>query len=254
MDTPGTPDRFRTDRFSVADYAIHIGGGVVNLAILAAGGVFLVINVGVLAGGWPPWVLAVAALAVATFVADFVSGVLHWSFDTYFSDRNDTIKRMVVLVREHHIYPERIFQYSVWREAGMLSWFGALLAAPPIVVAIVLPGPAGPWRWAFAVLGVTVSLQITFMLEFHKAGHRRQRGRTARLLQAARLLLSPEQHLRHHAGEHDTHYCLINGVADDTLGRLGVFRGLEALVTAATGAVPREHDRVLRAEFGKPVR
>jgi hypothetical protein len=254
MDTPGTPDRFRTERFSAADYAIHIGGGVVNLAVLAAGGTFLVINARVLAGGWVPWVLTVAALAVATFVADFVSGVLHWSFDTYFSDRNDTIKRMVVLVREHHIYPERIFQYSVWREAGMLSWFGALLAAPPIVVAFVLPGPAGAWQWALAVLGVTVSLQITFMLEFHKAGHRRQRGRITRLLQAARLLLSPEQHLQHHAGEHDTHYCLINGVADDTLGRLGAFRGLEALVTAVTGAVPREHDRVLRAEFGKPVR
>lgn len=246
--TAATPDRFTTEPFTAGDYAIHLTGGLLNLAVTVPAAIFLVSHADQLARGWP---LAIVALVAGTFVADFVSGFLHWAFDTYFSDSNLTVKRMVVLVREHHIYPDRIFEYSVWQEAGILCWFGALVSAPLYATALFVPGVPGPLRAALVVAGLTASLEITFMLEFHKAGHRRERGRLVRALQSTGLLLSPEHHLRHHAGRHDTHYCLINGIADNTLGRLGVFRAMEAVIAASTGAIARQHDRELLSEYGK---
>lgn len=64
-------------------------------------------------------------------------------------------------------------------------------------------------------------------------------------------MLSPRWHYKHHAKEHDTHYCLVNGIADATLGRAGLFRWLECLVSATTGAAPRSNDRTWRRRFGR---
>jgi ubiquitin-conjugating enzyme E2 variant len=243
-----SPERFASEPFSTGDNLFQLAGGALNLAVTVPVLIFSASQRDQLGGGWLP---AAACLAVGTFVADFVSGFLHWAFDTYFSDRSSTVKRMVALVREHHVFPDRIFEYSVWREAGELSWFAALISAPMYGVAMFLPGVADSLRGALIGTGLTLSLEITFMLEFHKAGHRRERGRFVRTLQRMRLLLSPEHHFRHHTGRHDINYCLINGVADDTLGKLGVFRAMEAVIAAATGAVAREHDREVLTAFGR---
>jgi hypothetical protein len=250
MDPIAKSGEFAVEPLAPTDKAVNLVGGLLSLGATAVGVAFVVTYAGALAAAWPWLLLAgVVALAVATFVADFVSGLLHWTFDTYFSDRNAAVKRMVVLVREHHIHPDRIFQYRVWQEAGVLSWFAALLAAPPYAVAVLATGLPMPVRGALVAAGLTMAVQITFMLEFHKAGHRPTRGRLVRTLQRCRLLLAPEHHLQHHAGDHDSHYCLINGIADDTLGRWGSFRMLESAITAVTGVRPRRHDRELLARF-----
>jgi ubiquitin-conjugating enzyme E2 variant len=87
------------------------------------------------------------------------------------------------------------------------------------------------------------------MFEYHKWGHRQRRRPVARLAQRCGLLLSPDHHLRHHRGAHDSHYCLINGMADRTLGCLGLFRGLERVITAVTGAEPRAEDHAALARL-----
>lgn len=74
-----------------------------------------------------------------------------------------------------------------------------------------------------------------------------------RLLQRSGLLLSAPHHSRHHLGNHDFDYCLINGRADRTLGRLGLFRGLEWLIARSTGARPQRNDHEWLRRFGRRV-
>jgi ubiquitin-conjugating enzyme E2 variant len=74
-----------------------------------------------------------------------------------------------------------------------------------------------------------------------------------RLLQMSGLLLSMPHHIRHHSGNHDVNYCIVNGWADRTLGRLGLFRGLEWLVARFAGAVPQENDHDWLRRFGRAV-
>ena len=160
---------------------------------------------------------------------------------------------MVLLVREHHVHPERIFNYSFWQDVGILSWFALLVSAPLFAAAMLPAAPPTPLSYSLAAAGVAISFEIVFMLQFHQCGHRAARGSLARTLQRLHLLLTPRHHLRHHSGGHDCNYCLINGVADRTVGRLGIFRWLERLISALTGAVPRESDRLWLRRYGRRI-
>lgn len=182
-----------------------------------------------------------------------MSGLLHWSFDTWFDEGAEPLRRMVYLVREHHMRPARIFRYRLRDEAGILSWFAFALSAPRFARVIRRPGPVTPARYGVALGGLIMATEIVVALEFHKYGHRLRRGSVARALQKGGLLLSPELHGTHHSGDHDRQYCLITGIADLTLGRLGLFRGLERVITAVTGAQPRRDDVQWCLRYGRPV-
>jgi hypothetical protein len=65
----------------------------------------------------------ILAVAFGIFVADFISGLLHWAFDTWFDERIAPLRRMVLLVREHHLRPARALKYRFRHDAGTLSWF-----------------------------------------------------------------------------------------------------------------------------------
>lgn len=233
-----------------AGLAVHAAGGALNAASSAAAVVFLVRNRDVGRAALAP---SLAGAAAGTYVADLVSGLLHWSFDTWFDEDIEPLRRMVYLVREHHMRPARIFRYRLRDEAGILSWFAFALSAPLFARAMRSPGPVGPARYAAVVGGLVMATELVVALEFHKYGHRFRRGRVPRALQRAGLLLSPELHLTHHSGGHDRQYCLITGVADLTLGRLGLFRGLERAITAVTGAQPRRDDVEWCLRYGRPV-
>lgn len=227
--------------------AIHLAGATLNVIVTGRAVIFLISHVGVIRR--EPR-LALGAFVAGTYIADLVSGILHWTFDTWFDEQSGPLMRMVYLVREHHLRPARIFRYRLRDEAGLLSWFALILAGP--LYRASQRSPLTPRRYALALTGVVIAGEVTLMLEFHKWGHRVRRGRLPRLLQTSRLLLSPETHLQHHSADHDTNYCLINGVADQTLGRIGFFRGLEALVSALTGARPRSDDIEWARRYGRP--
>lgn len=233
---------------SQTDRVIRIFGGALNLFVLGtAASVFA----GHIYSAWHPALAAILLLAfvVAAFAADLVSGLLHWAFDTWFSPHGGPFRRMVIIVREHHVRPNEILSFRFATDAGVLSWFGALGAFALLLATRPLTS-SDSLVCGLALSAMIFSIDVTLMFEYHKWGHRRQRGPTARIAQRLGLLLSPDHHLRHHRGAHDSHYCLVNGMADRTLGSLGLFRGLERVITAVTGAVPRADDQATLAQAG----
>lgn len=196
--------------------------------------------------------MAPAGLALGTFGADFVSGLLHWAFDTWFDETIEPLRRMVYMVREHHMRPARVLRYRLRDEAGILSWFAVALAGPIYISSHRAPDPPTGGEYGRVLAAFTMANELVLMLEFHKWGHRARRGRLPRVLQRCRLLLSPDVHLVHHSGNHDQNYCLITGVADRTISRLGAFRGLEWAVTACTRVAPRTNDREWALRYGRP--
>ena len=241
---------FSLPPYSRKDIAYQAAGAVVGLGLTAAGCIWL-------ARAWtahppsPVWV--VASLLVAIYLADLTSGLFHWAFDTWFDERMAAIRRSVVTVREHHIFPNRIFRVKFYEEVGTLGWNATAFTGVPMLW--ILTGMAGGATWAtYAILmAVVFNLLMIFMLESHKCGHRTRNPAWVRALQRMGLLLSRDHHLKHHRGNHDINYCLVTGWADLTLGRLGVFRLLERLISRATGAVPQRNDHEWLARAGRVI-
>ena len=251
---PGDP--FAVEPYTPREVRVHLLGAALNALVWLAA-------VAWLAAAWrqaAPSLLGVAlAILAGLYAADLLSGLLHWAFDTWFDDGLGFIRRMVLQVREHHIHPGRIFKIHFTQDAGTLSWIALLLVAPWLAAAW-LAGPA-PGAASGAARGLAYPLAaavvfdplLVFMLEFHKCGHRPCGPAWVRALQRLGLVLPVRHHLTHHSGNHDVNYCLINGWADRTLGRLGLFRGLERLIQRHTGAVPQRDDEEWFRRFGRPL-
>lgn len=243
-------EAFAIEPYSRKDLVFHATGGILCGLVTLGAVVWLIAT-------WrardPAWLPVSIAVLVGIFAADFASGFLHWAFDTWFDESMGFIRRMVVMVREHHIYPNRIFQLSFYHDAGTLSWIALIVTAVPIACAVFALAPTSPWGCYVVVASVVFTVLLVFMLEFHKCGHRREAPSWIRMLQRTGVLLSFQHHIQHHSGNHDRNYCLINGWADRTLGRIGLFRGLEWLIYRLTGAVPQRNDHEWLRRFGRKV-
>lgn len=229
-------------RADVVSNAIGIG---LNGACTAWGAIWLVRTWSTVA---PPWyALAVAAVS-AWFLADFVSGLLHWTFDTWFSESTPRLRRVVLVVREHHVYPQHIFRYVFRDEAGTVAW-PSLLHTVPVIGGVTLFAAPSVAGYCGVLVSVIVSALTMCMLQFHKLGHRKSGVWAIRVLQRLHLLMGPQHHGRHHRGGHDVKYCLINGWADHVLDAIGFWRAAERAIGALTGAMPRSNDLVWMTSY-----
>lgn len=67
--------------------------------------------------------------------ADLASGILHWAFDTWFTENSPVVRRVVLIVREHHVYPQRVFNYPLTQDVGIMAPFGLLSLTPVLLQA-----------------------------------------------------------------------------------------------------------------------
>jgi hypothetical protein len=75
----------------------------------------------------------------------------------------------------------------------------------------------------------------------HNLAHRPARSAIMRLAQRFHLVCPPAHHWVHHR-QQTIHYCVVNGWANYLCDGFYVWRGLERVIAAVTGLVPRADD------------
>jgi len=166
------------------------------------------------------------AIPLGILAGDFVTGLVHWFADTYFTENTPIIGRSLVKpFRLHHIYPRDICTHNLVEIAGN----SCILAVPVLSICLYLMWllPESGWL-AFKVTWLSV-LAITTVAtnQFHKWAHQEGPSRLVRWLQRLRLVLNASHHQKHHMAPFNLHYCITNGWLNPLLNRIKFFRRME---------------------------
>lgn len=174
--------------------------------------------------------LALLAIPLSLILGDLVSGLVHWTADTYFSEETPIIGQSLVKpFRLHHLYPRDICTHNLVTTVGNVC----ILAVPVLAVCISLLWFYEDSSWLpFLILCIALmSLATVLTNQFHKWAHQEAPSRFVRLLQRSRLVLGPAHHQIHHTKPFNMHYCITNGWLNPLLNKINFFRGLEAMLS-----------------------
>lgn len=197
-----------------------------------------------------PFSMIIAAV-VALASADIASGLAHWGGDTWGSEQWPLIGQTVIRTfREHHVDQMAITRHDAV-EVNATSAMGALpLLAVGHWLALTYP-LVSTWLMWTSIGGIMTN-------QIHSWAHRPKNPAWIRALQRSRVILSPEAHALHHDRPYADHYCITTGWLNGFFAATKFWRGMEWIVTKATGAVAREEDlklaaREAAAQAGAPV-
>jgi hypothetical protein len=212
-----------------------------EVACLAAAALLLAANVARLASGlglhW--WIVPV--VLIAGVAADLVSGLLHWSADTWGRDTLPVLgPRFLRPFRVHHVNPQDFLRRSFIDCNGDVAMLNAPLLAAALYIPLDAWGPFAVGVAAFAAWSLPTN-------QVHQWAHMPHPPRLVCRLQARGVILGRAAHNAHHVAPYAMNYCIATGWCNRVLTRLDAFARLERVVTAITGAVPRKDEERYRA-------
>lgn len=227
---PGLPAHYELTRSQFAFSVVSIAAACALLGIAA-------FRIGHAVDVWHWW-MPMTFLA-GLVAADFTSGIVHWTADTWFRDDCPIIgHRLLVPFRVHHINPDDFLRRRFVDTNGEVAFL-----AIPVLLGLGTAPLDRQWGEALAVFGLAFCGVGSMTNQIHQWAHMPNPPRAVRLLQSARLLLRQAEHTRHHARPYDRRYCITTGWCNGPLDAVDFFRRMETMITRLTGAVPRQDDR-----------
>lgn len=206
---------------------------VMGIAVFGFLGLFLAARIALAASVGELWLLGGAAIT-AYVVADFMSGVIHWLFDTWGSIDTPVLgERFIRPFREHHWDEKAITRHDFIETNG-----NNCLASLPVLVGACFVDPHSSFALFAVAFLLFLSVSVLATNQFHKWAHVEEPGRLVGLLQRWHLVLPSGHHRVHHAAPYETHYCITTGWLNPLLSSMDFYRGAESAITAVTGAKP----------------
>jgi len=183
--------------------------------------------------------LTASAFMLGFVAADFTSGIVHWVADTWGSvDLPIAGRALIRPFREHHVDPKAITRHDFIETNGN----NCFICIAPVTLTAAFVSFDG-WTGVFAgVVVFSLCLWIFCTNQFHKWSHSDDPPAVVALLQRLSLILPRDHHAVHHTAPFAKYYCITVGWLNEPLHRVGFFRGLERMISATTGVLPREDD------------
>jgi hypothetical protein len=191
--------------------------------------------------GVSSWFLWPLSAFAGILIADFISGFVHWMFDTWWSVDTRVVGQLAVRTfRHHHLDPRAMTKHDFVETNGH-NWAITVIYTG-LGFGFTDPAETDLLDVFLGQMFLVGTLFIMVTSQFHKWAHSDVVPRWVRFLQWSGIALDPKHHRAHHTAPYDQHYCVTNGWMNRPLQVIGFFRALERLVTWATGAIPRRDD------------
>ena len=176
-------------------------------------------------------------MVLSLFLADFISGLVHWGADTWGSSRWPVLGPALLRpFREHHVDPLSITRHDFIERNGD----NALLCIPLLVLLYFIPAQGMLLSVKISVLTLALSLALTNQI--HCWAHQKTRPRFVTAIKNAGVILSPRVHKKHHEKKYDKNYCITTGRMYVFLEKIAFFRVSERVISKLTGAIPRQDE------------
>jgi ubiquitin-conjugating enzyme E2 variant len=189
------------------------------------------------------------AFVVGAFAADFVSGLVHWAADTWGRETLPLIgRRLLRPFRVHHVNPDDFLRRGFIDVNGDVSTI-----VIPFLLAMLLFPLDREWGRLAEVFGLAFCLVGIPTNQVHQWAHMRRPPAFVRRLQRMGIILSRQDHARHHVAPYAQHYCISTGWCNRALAAIEFFPRLERLITALTGLQPRDDDSAFQASVAVAV-
>lgn len=170
------------------------------------------------ATGLEVFLFALVAVPLAWLIVDMLSGLAHWSFDSFGSVHTPILGSVFIRpFREHHADPLAITRHDFVETNGS-SCFAAL---PLLGLAGFVPLEGWSEKLVQAVLLFT-GLGILVTNQCHKWAHMDEVATPRLVLWAQRhwIILPRDHHRLHHTPPFDTHFCTSSGWFNATFNAL----------------------------------
>ncbi len=158
------------------------------------------------------------AISVILF-ADFITGLIHWMEDSYWSPETPILGKWIVEPNLAHHKNGQEFLKKSWLES---SW--DLLIAGLLIIFAAYWANCLSWEiWLFAVIIINAN-------QIHKWAHitrYENKPQIIGFLQKLYILQSTEHHGKHHRKPNNSHYCTVTNWINPILDKLHFWRGLE---------------------------
>lgn len=197
---------------------------------------------------------AVALTVTSWILADFGSGVLHWSVDNYGNGRTPIMGGIIAAFQGHHATPWTI------TERGISNNVYKLCAPFGIAPMALISATAGPATTFFFTIFCVFEI---LSQEFHKWSHqlKSEVPDYVNWMQNAGLTVSRKAHAQHHIAPYDGNYCIISGICNNVLDESGFFRRLEHAIYKLNGVESNAwkldaelRERTLAGDYSLPAR
>jgi len=178
------------------------------------------------------------AIPAGIACADFVSGMVHWSADTWGSESMPVLgKRLLHPFRVHHVNPGDFLKRRFVDTNGDVAFLMILVLGAAWSMPMESPSQT---FWAVFVLSLTAVGLMTNQI--HQWAHMRRAPWLVRMLQRTGVILSYRAHRLHHQRPHTANYCIATGWCNAPLQAVQFFSVMEYLVSACTGLQPRSDE------------
>ena len=228
--TAGLPAHYQLTRSQLVFSSVSIAVAFLLLGLVG-------FRLATLLGLWHWWVPLACVVGMAA--ADLVSGLIHWSADTWGRDDLPIIgPRLLAPFRIHHVNPDDFLRRRFIDTNGDVAALTVLVLLGLLAVPLdaAWAGPFAVGGFAFCAIGMLTN-------QIHQWAHMPSPPRLIRALQDGGLLLGRAEHARHHARPYESHYCITTGWCNRPCEAIGLFRRLEAVIERVTGVPPRQDDR-----------
>lgn len=185
------------------------------------------------------WV-SLCACVLSMCIADFFSGIAHWSADTWGSLETPFVGNSIIRsFREHHVAPTAMCHHDLFETNG-----DNCMMTLPFMLLAALMNLKQDSLYSLFVHNFLVLLCVWVALtnQIHKWSHTYRPSCFVTFLQTSRVIVSKREHAVHHRNPFDKYYCITNGWLNPLLASIDFWKRLESVVTSVTGIVPRADD------------